>query len=90
MEQALRPLSKGQVVCMAHPDSLAGRILKLEQQLEAYERLHAGELAELWQALNECKRAIAADLLGQEPNRAETADVEQDLRASKRTTMRDG
>ncbi len=74
---------------MVHSDSLAGRILKLEQQLEAYERLHAGELAELWQALNECKRAIADDVLGWEPNRAETGDAEQDVRAPRKTTARD-
>jgi hypothetical protein len=75
---------------MAHPDDLAGRILKLEQQLEAYERLHGGELAELWQALNECKRAIANDLPDHEPNLAEQGDAQRDLRASRQTIVRDG
>ncbi len=74
---------------MAHPDGLAGRVLKLEQQLAAYEKLHAGELAELWQALNECKRAIAADLLDHERNRAEQADAQRDLRAPGKTIARD-
>ncbi len=40
-------------------DDLACHLLKLEQQLRAYERLHAGELAEMWQTLNVCKQAIA-------------------------------
>jgi len=38
---------------------LASQILKVEQQLRAYEKLHAGELSELWQTLNDCKQAIA-------------------------------
>ncbi len=74
---------------MAHSDGLAGRILKLEQQLAAYERLHAGELAELWQALNECKRAIADDVLGREPNHIEAVDAEQDMRSPRKTGARE-
>jgi len=39
--------------------SLAGRLLRLEKQLRAYQKLHEDELAELWQSLNEFKEAIA-------------------------------
>ena len=39
---------------------LASRVLRFEQQLQAYQKLHADELAELWRTLNECKQAIAA------------------------------
>ena len=45
---------------------LACRLLKVEQQLKAYEKLHTGELAELWQALNECKAAVADVISSQE------------------------
>jgi diadenosine tetraphosphate (Ap4A) HIT family hydrolase len=34
--------------------------LRFEQQLQAYQKLHADELAELWRSLNECKQALAA------------------------------
>ncbi len=44
---------------MAQTGGLACQLLKLEQQLQSYERLHASEMAELWQILNECKRAVA-------------------------------
>ncbi len=44
---------------MAQLDDVACRILKFEQQLKAYESLHASELAEMWQVLNELKRAVA-------------------------------
>jgi diadenosine tetraphosphate (Ap4A) HIT family hydrolase len=44
---------------MAQPADLAYQVLKLEQQLEAYQKLHAEELGELWRVLNECKRALA-------------------------------
>lgn len=44
---------------MAQPTDLAFQVLKLEQQLEAYQKLHAEELGELWRILNECKRTLA-------------------------------
>ncbi|HET7010445.1 MAG TPA: hypothetical protein VFI11_06690 [Anaerolineales bacterium] len=42
------------------PVDLASRLLRFEQQLQAYQKLHADELAELWRSLNECKQAVAA------------------------------
>jgi hypothetical protein len=42
------------------PDDIASRLLRFEQHLQAYQKLHADELAELWQTLNKCKQAIAA------------------------------
>ena len=45
---------------MLQPADIAGRLLRFEQQLQAYQKLHTDELAELWQALNECKQAVAA------------------------------
>ena len=45
---------------MRRPNDLARRLLRLELQLDAYQKLHTEELMELRQALNECKRAIAA------------------------------
>jgi hypothetical protein len=44
---------------MTQPADLARQVLKLEQQLEAYQKLHAEELDELRRTLNECKRALA-------------------------------
>jgi hypothetical protein len=44
---------------MDQPANLACQVLKLEQQLEAYQKLHAEELGELWRTLNACKRALA-------------------------------
>jgi S-methylmethionine-dependent homocysteine/selenocysteine methylase len=44
---------------MVDPETLASRLLKLEQQLSAYEKLHADELTELRQALNEYRREVA-------------------------------
>ncbi len=44
---------------------LACRLLRLEQQLKAYEEIHAEELAELWQALNEWKRELTGILSDQ-------------------------
>jgi len=38
---------------------LASSLLRLEQQLEAYQELHTNELAELWRILNACKRQLA-------------------------------
>lgn len=45
---------------MNPPVDLASRLLRFEQQLQAYQKLHADELAELWRSLNECKQALAA------------------------------
>ncbi len=45
---------------MIQPANLAGRLLRLEQQLKAYQKLHEDELAELWRVLNECKLTVAA------------------------------
>jgi hypothetical protein len=44
---------------MAQPGDLAFHVLKLEQQLEAYQKLHAEEIGELRRMLDECKRALA-------------------------------
>ncbi|HEX9899343.1 MAG TPA: hypothetical protein VGC81_08945 [Candidatus Methylomirabilis sp.] len=49
----------------AEPVSLASRLLKVEQKIEAYQELHADELAELWQELNECKRQIVVGVSDQ-------------------------
>ena len=45
---------------MLQPADIASRLLRFEQQLQAYQKLHTDELSELWQALNECKQAVAA------------------------------
>ncbi|MFN8454851.1 MAG: hypothetical protein U0401_09320 [Anaerolineae bacterium] len=47
---------------MVQLDHLASRLLRFEQQLAAYQKLHTDELAELWRVLDECKREIAATL----------------------------
>jgi hypothetical protein len=66
--------SKGRAMTLAaRRDDLACRILKLEQQLKAYEQLHAGELAELWQGLEACKRAVADDLASDQARGSEEA-----------------
>ncbi|MEZ4867320.1 MAG: hypothetical protein R3C14_38705 [Caldilineaceae bacterium] len=44
---------------MLDVDELASRILLIEHQIAAYEKLHADELAELRQLLGACKREIA-------------------------------
>ncbi len=44
---------------MTQENEVACQLLKLEQQLRAYQKLHTGELAELWQTLDKCKQAIA-------------------------------
>lgn len=44
---------------MIKETEVACQLLKLEQQLKAYQKLHGGELAELWQSLEACKSAIA-------------------------------
>jgi hypothetical protein len=48
-------------------DVLACHLLKLEQRLKAYEKLHANELAEMWHTLNVCKQAIADIASADEP-----------------------
>lgn len=60
-------------------DDLACHLLKLEQQLKAYEKLHAGELAEMWHTLNVCKQAIANIASSNEPvDPEESNDAEAD------------
>ncbi len=44
---------------MTQENDVACVLLRLEQQLRAYEKLHSGELAELWRTLDECKQEIA-------------------------------
>jgi hypothetical protein len=55
--QAITPMTK--VASVMQADDLACQLLKLEQQLVAYEKLHTTELAELWHTLNKCKQTIA-------------------------------
>lgn len=43
-------------------NDLAARLLRFEQQLQAYQKLHGEELAELWKTFNEYKREFAAAL----------------------------
>ncbi len=46
---------------LSHPAAdLALRVLRLEQQLAAYQRLHAEELAELVRALAQVKHEVLA------------------------------
>lgn len=46
-----------------HPQTdLAARLLRFEQQLHAYQKLHREELAELWRVLDACKRELTASL----------------------------
>jgi hypothetical protein len=52
---------------MTQPVDIAARLLRLEQKLLAYQQLHTDELAELWQALNECKREIVVSLPDHSP-----------------------
>lgn len=60
-------------------DDLACHLLKLEQQLKAYEKLHAGELAEMWHILDVCKQAIADIAAANEPDDPEESnDAEAD------------
>jgi hypothetical protein len=53
----------------ASPD-LAARLLRFEQQLQAYQKLHGDELAELWRELNDCKRDLTANLPAEGSNGA--------------------
>jgi len=52
---------------MTQLNELASRLLRLEQQLTAYQKLHADELAEMWRILNECKRALVIGVPPQGP-----------------------
>lgn len=47
---------------------LAARLLRFEQQLQAYQKLHGDELAELWRALEACKRDLTAALPAEQSN----------------------
>jgi hypothetical protein len=51
---------------------IAYRMLRLEQQLESYQRLHAEELAEIRRALDELKTQV----LGLDSQRLPPADEE--------------
>jgi len=63
-------------------DDLACRLLKFEQQLKAYEKLHATELTELWQTLNDCKEAVATIVSSDElAGSGESNDPEEDARS---------
>lgn len=53
---------------MTQLNNLASRLLKFEQQLAAYQKLHTEELAELWRVLDECKCGLVAALPPQETN----------------------
>lgn len=46
---------------MNQPEVIATRLLKLEQQIIAYQKLHENEYSELWVALNTMKKDIAAN-----------------------------
>jgi hypothetical protein len=43
---------------VVQPSDIAYRVLKLEQQLDSYQRLHAEELEEIRQALAELKDLV--------------------------------
>lgn len=51
---------------MTQLNDLAGRLLRIEQRLIAYQKLHTEELTELQQILDECKCTLVASLLPQE------------------------
>jgi len=51
------------------PTDVAYRVLRLEQQLDSYQHLHAQELQEIRQALEELKALVLA--LAQEQNKSE-------------------
>jgi len=51
---------------MTQLSDLAGHLLRVEQQLIAYQKLHTDELAELWRTLNECKCTLITLLPSQE------------------------
>ncbi len=60
---------------MPSPSDLALRVLRLEQQLESYQRLHSDELAEMRRVLDELSRevlALVASRSAVTPNGCET------------------
>lgn len=68
-------------------DHIACQLLKFEQQLKAYEKLHAGELTELWQTLNDCKQSLAAIISAREsPSSEELTDPEETAHSGKSET----
>jgi len=69
----------------ASPD-LAARLLRFEQQLQAYQKLHGDELAELWRELNDCKRDLTANMPADGANGA----VLGDLAKEKKTNQEEG
>jgi hypothetical protein len=44
---------------MVFPADLADKLIKIELSLKAYQKLHEDELAELWKALDACKKSLA-------------------------------
>jgi hypothetical protein len=50
---------------MTQLNDLASRLLRVEQRLIAYRKLHAEELTELQQLLDECKYTLVTSLLPQ-------------------------
>ena len=48
---------------MTQRNDLASRLLQIEQRLLAYQKLHAEELIELQQILDQCKCSLVASLL---------------------------
>ena len=71
---------------MTQFNNLASRLLKFEQQLAAYQKLHADELAERWRVLDECKCALVAALPSQESNQylKDSLAVTEELRDADR------
>lgn len=53
---------------MSQPEVIATRLLKLEQQIMAYQKLHEDEFSELWLALNMIKEEISAHYEEIKPN----------------------
>lgn len=69
------------MIHLPQTDDLACRLLTFEQQLKSYEKLHATELAELWQVLNDCKHTLAGILSSNElVSSDESNNVEADPR----------
>lgn len=54
---------------MTQLNDLASRLLKFEQQLIAYQKLHTDELAELWRVLDECKHTLVTALPPPRPDK---------------------
>jgi hypothetical protein len=64
----------------ASPD-LAARLLRFEQQLQAYQKLHGDELAELWRELNDCKRDLSANSEAESVNGAVPGDLAKEKKS---------